>query len=302
MKFVVGFLLAFLSIFIGSPLIALLMGSLLVIVFKFPNNYIEKSVATNLLQAGIILIGFTISASTALEITFKYFPYVSIFVLIIFFVGLLLANLFKIEKKLGILIASGTAICGATAMAAISPLIKSKPKDLFVALAIIFIFNAFSIGILPLVGIKLGMSSESFGAWSSMAVHDTSSVIGTAIAFGGSALETATTLKLSRTIWLIPLIIILGTFYPNKSRAKFPIFISLFITAIAIGSFLNFSQETINLIDISSRIFLISALFCIGTQISFETIKEINTKTFIYALSLWLVALIFSFLIINLFT
>jgi len=302
MKFVVGFLLAFLSIFIGSPLIALLMGSLLVIVFKFPNNYIEKSVATNLLQAGIILIGFTISASTALEITFKYFPYVSIFVLIIFFVGLLLANLFKIEKKLGILIASGTAICGATAMAAISPLIKSKPKDLFVALAIIFIFNAFSIGILPLVGIKLGMSSESFGAWSSMAVHDTSSVIGTAIAFGGSALETATTLKLSRTIWLIPLIIILGTFYPNKSRAKFPIFISLFITAIAIGSFLNFNQETINLIDITSRIFLISALFCIGTQISFETIKEINTKTFIYALSLWLVALIFSFLIINLFT
>ena len=302
MKFVVGFLLAFLSIFIGSPLIALLMGSLLVIVFKFPNNYIEKSVATNLLQAGIILIGFTISASTALEITFKYFPYVSIFVLIIFFVGLLLANLFKIEKKLGILLASGTAICGATAMAAISPLIKSKPKDLFVALAIIFIFNAFAIGILPLVGIKLGMSSESFGAWSSMAVHDTSSVIGTAIAFGGSALETATTLKLSRTIWLIPLIIILGTFYPNQSRAKFPIFISLFITAIAIGSFLNFSQETINLIDITSRIFLISALFCIGTQISFETIKEINTKTFIYALSLWLVALIFSFLIINLFT
>ena len=302
MKFVVGFLLAFLSIFIGSPLIALLMGSLLVIVFKFPNNYIEKSVATNLLQAGIILIGFTISASTALEITFKYFPYVSIFVLIIFFVGLLLANLFKIEKKLGILIASGTAICGATAMAAISPLIKSKPKDLFVALAIIFIFNTFAIGILPLVGIKLGMSSESFGAWSSMAVHDTSSVIGTAIAFGGSALETATTLKLSRTIWLIPLIIILGIFYPNKSRVKFPIFISLFIAAIAVGSIFNLSQETINLIDTTGTIFLISALFCLGTQISLETIKEINTKTFIFALSLWLVALIFSFLIINLFT
>ena len=278
------------------------MGSLLVIVFKFPNDYIERSVATNLLQAGIILIGLTISASTALEVTFKYFPYVSVFVLIIFFMGLLLADLFKIEKKLGILLASGTAICGATAMVAISPLIKAKSKDLLVALAIIFIFNAFAIGVLPLVGIKLSMSSESFGAWSSMAVHDTSSVIGTAIAFGGSALETATTLKLSRTIWLIPLIIILGTFYPNKSRAKFPIFISLFITAIAIGSFLNFSQETINLIDITSRIFLISALFCIGTQISFETIKEINTKTFIYALSLWLVALIFSFLIINLFT
>ncbi len=295
-------MLAFLSIFIGSPLIALLMGSLLVIVFKFPNDYIERSVATNLLQAGIILIGLTISASTALEVTFKYFPYVSVFVLIIFFMGLLLADLFKIEKKLGILLASGTAICGATAMAAISPLIKAKSKDLLVALAIIFIFNAFAIGVLPLVGIKLSMSSESFGAWSSMAVHDTSSVIGTAIAFGGSALETATTLKLSRTIWLIPLIIILGIFYPNKSRVKFPIFISLFIAAIAVGSIFNLSQETINLIDTTGTIFLISALFCLGTQISLETIKEINTKTFIFALSLWLVALIFSFLIINLFT
>ena len=302
MKFVVGFLLAFLSIFIGSPLIALLMGSLLVIVFKFPNDYIERSVTTNLLQAGIILIGLTISASTALEVTFKYFPYVSVFVLIIFFMGLLLADLFKIEKKLGILLASGTAICGATAMVAISPLIKAKSKDLLVALAIIFIFNAFAIGVLPLVGIKLSMSSESFGAWSSMAVHDTSSVIGTAIAFGGSALETATTLKLSRTIWLIPLIIILGIFYPNKSRVKFPIFISLFIAAIAVGSIFNLSQETINLIDTTGTIFLISALFCLGTQISLETIKEINTKTFIFALSLWLVALIFSFLIINLFT
>ena len=295
-------MLAFLSIFIGSPLIALLMGSLLVIVFKFPNDYIERSVATNLLQAGIILIGLTISASTALEVTFKYFPYVSVFVLIIFFMGLLLADLFKIEKKLGILLASGTAICGATAMVAISPLIKAKSKDLLVALAIIFIFNAFAIGVLPLVGIKLSMSSESFGAWSSMAVHDTSSVIGTAIAFGGSALETATTLKLSRTIWLIPLIIILGIFYPNKSRVKFPIFISLFIAAIAVGSIFNLSQETINLIDTTGTIFLISALFCLGTQISLETIKEINTKTFIFALSLWLVALIFSFLIINLFT
>ena len=278
------------------------MGSLLVIVFKFPNDYIERSVATNLLQAGIILIGLTISASTALEVTFKYFPYVSVFVLIIFFMGLLLADLFKIEKKLGILLASGTAICGATAMVAISPLIKAKSKDLLVALAIIFIFNAFAIGVLPLVGIKLSMSSESFGAWSSMAVHDTSSVIGTAIAFGGSALETATTLKLSRTIWLIPLIIILGIFYPNKSRVKFPIFISLFIAAIAVGSIFNLSQETINLIDTTGTIFLISALFCLGTQISLETIKEINTKTFIFALSLWLVALIFSFLIINLFT
>ena len=301
MKLIIGVLLAFFSILLGSPLIALVMGSLLVLVFKFPSNYISKSVATNLLQVGIILIGFTISLSSATEIAFKYFPYISAFVILIFFIGLFLANLFKVDRSLGILIASGTAICGATAMAAISSLIKAKPKDLFAALTIIFVFNAIAIGIFPLIGVSIGMNFESFGAWSSMAVHDTGSVIGTAIAFGGDAVETATILKLSRTIWLIPLILILGIFYQHKSKPKFPIFILLFIIAIASGTILDFNQNTIFFIDSISKIFLISALFCIGTQISFEGIKEINLKNFLFALSLWIIALVLSYLIINLF-
>ena len=301
MKIIIGVLLAFFSILLGSPLIALVIGSLLVLVFKFPSDYISKSVTTNLLQVGIILIGMTISASSAAEIAFKYFPYISAFVIIIFFVGLFLANLFKVDRSLGILIASGTAVCGATAMAAISPLIKAKPKDLFAALTIIFIFNAIAIGIFPLIGAATGMNFESFGAWSSMAVHDTGSVIGTAIAFGGDAVETATILKLSRTIWLIPLIIILGIFYQDKSKPKFPIFILLFIIAIASGTILEFNQDTIFFIDSISKIFLISALFCIGTQITFEAIKGINLKNFLFALSLWIIALVFSFLMINLF-
>ena len=261
MKLIIGVLLAFFSILLGSPLIALVMGSLLVLVFKFPSDYISKSVTRNLLQVGIILIGLTISVSSATEIAFKYFPYISAFVILIFFIGLFLANLFKVDRSLGILIASGTAICGATAMAAISPLIKAKPKDLFAALTIIFVFNAIAIGIFPLIGAATGMNFESFGAWSSMAVHDTGSVIGTAMAFGGAALETATILKLSRTIWLIPLIIIFGIFYQNKSKPKFPIFILLFIIAIASGTILEFNQNTIFFIDSISKIFLIAALF-----------------------------------------
>ena len=301
MKLIIGGLLAFFSILLGSPLIALVMGSLLVLVFKFPSDYISKSVTRNLLQVGIILIGLTISASSATEIAFIYFPYVSAFVILIFFIGLFLANLFKVDRSLGILIASGTAICGATAMAAISPLIKAKPKDLFAALTIIFVFNAIAIGIFPLIGAATGMNFKSFGAWSSMAVHDTGSVIGTAMAFGGAAVETATILKLSRTIWLIPLIIILGIFYQNKSKPKFPIFILLFIIAIASGTILEFNQNTIFFIDSISKIFLIAALFCIGTQITFEAIKEINLKNFLFALSLWMIALVLSYLIINLF-
>ena len=205
----IGILFAFLAILIGSPLLALLLGSGLVLIFKFPENYINKSLGTIFLQIGIIIIGLTMSASNAYDVTSKYFPYISIFVITVFLVGILLAKLIKVDKSLGLLIASGTAICGATAMAAIAPLIQAKPKDLLIAMGIVFIFNAIAIGVFPIVGNSLGMTDEIFGAWAAMAIHDTSSVIGAAISFGGSAVETAATLKLGRTIWLIPLILII---------------------------------------------------------------------------------------------
>ena len=217
MKLFLGACFAFGSIIIGSPLLALLLGSTFAIIFRIPENFIDKSIGTTFLQIGIIIIGLTVSASNAFELTAKYFPYISIFVLLVLSAGALLANLLKVDKKIGILIASGTAICGATAMAAIAPLIRAKPRDLLVSLAIIFIFNAIAIGIFPLIGSSIGMSYEQFGAWIAMAIHDTSSVMGTAMAYGGDTIETAATLKLGRTIWLIPLILILGTFYKDES-------------------------------------------------------------------------------------
>ena len=303
MKLFIGASLAFGSILVGSPLLALVFGSTFAIILKIPENYINKSIGTTFLQIGIIVIGLTMSASNALEVTAKYLPYISIFVLLVLSAGALLANLFKVDKKIGILIASGTAICGATAMAAVAPLIQAKPRDLLVSLAIIFIFNAIAIGIFPIIGSSIGMSNEQFGAWIAMAIHDTGSVIGTAMAYGGDTIETAATLKLGRTIWLIPLILILGTFYKDEinSRIKFPIFIFIFITAIFAGSVLSFNQQNLLFLDFISDTFLVAALFCIGTQINSESIKEIDSKTFLLALGLWIIALVSSYFLINLF-
>ena len=301
MKLIIGALLAFFSIFLGSPLIALVMGLLLVIVFKFPSDYISKSVTTNLLQVGIILIGLTISASSATEIALKYFPYISAFVIIIFFIGLFLANLFKVDRSLGILIASGTAICGATAMAAISPLIKAKPKDLLTALGVIFIFNAIAIAMLPIIANHIEMSSEQFGSWVALAVHDTSSVIGAAMSFNDNAVETAATLKLGRTLWLIPLIIILGVFYKDNTSTKsiFPIFVLTFILAIFVGNQLNFNEQVLSILKNISSIFLVGALFCIGMQINIMSIKVINSRIIIFALLLWVFALGAAYYLVN---
>ena len=303
MKLFIGASLAFGSILVGSPLLALVFGSTFAIILKIPENYINKSIGTTFLQIGIIVIGLTMSASNALEVTAKYLPYISIFVLLVLSAGALLANLFKVDKKIGILIASGTAICGATAMAAVAPLIQAKPRDLLVSLAIIFIFNAIAIGIFPIIGSSIGMSNEQFGAWIAMAIHDTGSVMGAAMAYGGDTIETAATLKLGRTVWLIPLIVILGTFYKDKSNSKikFPIFILVFVLAIIAGTALNLNQQNLLFLDFISDTFLVAALFCIGTQINSESIKEIDSKTFLLALGLWIIALVSSYLLINVF-
>ena len=226
---------------------------------------------------------------------------ISLFV--VFLTGLLLGKIFNIEKRLALLIASGTAICGATAMAAISPLIKAKPRELLVSMAIIFSFNALAIALFPLIANSIGMPDISFGAWAAMAIHDTSSVVGAAMAYGGDALEIATTLKLGRTMWLIPLIVILGIFYKDEksTKPKFPIFVFIFILAIVLGSALNFEEQTLLALDSMSQIFLVAALFCIGAQISLEAMKQIDIKTFSVAFVLWTFTLIFSYSLVNLF-
>ena len=127
--------------------------------------------------------------------------------------------------------------------------------------------------------------------------------MGAAMAYGGDTIETAATLKLGRTVWLIPLILILGTFYKDKSNSKIklPIFILVFVIAIIAGTALNLNQQNLLFLDFISDTFLVAALFCIGTQINSESIKEIDSKTFLLALGLWIIALVSSYLLINVF-
>ena len=301
MSLTAGIFLAFIAILYGSPLAALILGAGFTLIFRPSEELIQKSTGTLFLQAGIILIGLTMSASNAVQLTATYFPYISIYVVSTFFIGVLIGKILKIDSKLSILIASGTAICGATAIAAVSPLIKAKPKDLLTSLAIIFIFNAIAIAIFPMIGNSIEMSDESFGAWMAMAIHDTSSVIGAALSFGGSAAETAATLKLGRTLWLIPLIIMLGVLFKddNNKRTKLPLFVLVFILAIFLGTQLSLNQQTILFLNDLSTVFLVAALFCVGTQINPNSLKEIDLKTIVTASMLWLFALTTSFFLIN---
>ena len=301
MNLLLGVVLAFIALIIGSPLAALLLGISFTLLISSNEELILKSTGTKLLQIGIVILGLTISSSGAINLTTKYFPYISLFVIVIFLVGLIASKILKIDTKLSMLLVSGTAICGATAMVAISPLIKAKPKDLLTSLGVIFIFNAIAIAILPIIGNNIEMSSEQFGSWMALAVHDTSSVIGASMSFNDNSVETATTLKLGRTLWLIPLIIILGVVNKNNKSTKsiFPMFVLGFILAIFAGNLLNFDEQVLAILKNISNIFLVGALFCIGTQINLMSIKVINSRIIIFALLLWLFALSAAYFLIN---
>ena len=266
---------------------------------KSQRNLIAPNLGTKLLQAGIIIIGFTITSSTAINLISEFFLQVSLFVIAIFLIGILLAKTFNIYTSLGLLISSGTAICGATAIATIAPIIKSKPKELLIALSIIFIFNAIAIVAFPLIGQSLEMSYEQFGAWSAMAIHDTGSVIGAAMTYGGNSAEVAATLKLGRTLWLIPLIIFLSISNNENAKVRLPIFVTIFILAIFMGSIFNIKDEILVVFNHLSDALIIAALFCIGAQINFNSIKQTNIKVISFAFVLWIFALIFSYAILE---
>ena len=298
MRYLLCIIFISIAVVINIPVLALMLGIIFVSI-KSHRNLIAPSLGTKLLQAGIIIIGLTTTSSTAINLISEFFLQVSLFVIAVFLIGILLAKAFKINNSLGLLISSGTAICGATAIAAIAPIIKSKPKELLIALSIIFIFNAIAIVAFPLIGQSLEMSYEQFGVWSAMAIHDTGSVIGAAMSYGGNSAEVAATLKLGRTLWLIPLIIFLSISSNENAKVKLPIFVMIFILAIFMGSILNIKDEILVVFNHLSDAFIIAALFCIGAQINFNSIKQTNIKVISFAFVLWIFALIFSYALLQ---
>ena len=303
MNLLLGTILALIALIIDSPLVALVLGISFALFIGSANaeGLVLKSTGTKLLQIGIVILGLTISSSSATILTTQYFPIISAFVIAIFLVGYLLSKVFRMDAKLSMLLVSGTAICGATAMAAIAPLIKAKPKHLLASMGVIFIFNAIAIAIFPIIGNSIEMSSEQFGSWVALAVHDTSSVVGTAMSFGDNAVETAATLKLGRTLWLVPLIIVLSITYKDNKNSKniFPLFLFAFILAVFVGNHLNFDEEILSLLKNTSGTFLVGALFCIGTQINLKSMKEIDLKIIFMAMLLWIFALFAAYYLIN---
>ncbi len=269
-----------------SPPIALLFGILFVNIFGKvleTDTFVKK-----LLQYSIIGLGFGINLNTAIEAGSQGFLFTVSTIALVMIFGLLLAKILKIDKTIAQLISAGTAICGGSAIAAVAPILKANSKQTSVALGIIFVLNAVALFIFPEIGHFFNLTQNQFGIWSAIAIHDTSSVVGAASKYGNEALQIATTVKLARALWIIPLAFLISIFTKSEGKIKIPYFIGFFVLAILAGTYLPFLQNFNSIISEISRDTLKVALFLIGAGLSLQNLKNIGIKPLLLGIILWI--------------
>lgn len=287
------------TLWLNHAALALILGIFLSYIITIPKDFFTKKYGTRILQTGIVFLGGSISVNQVTAISKDYLPWISGFVLVTFFVVIGLGKLLGVTKKQSYLLASGTAICGGTAMASVAPVIKAKPEDLLPALSIVFILNALAVIFFPLLGNWIGLTEDQFGSWVALAIHDTASVIGAASVMGERAVEVAATLKLGRTLWIVPLVLFSAWYFREKrERFGFPIFILFFILAVALNSLLMPSTEVNHILKTINKICLLTGLFCIGTQIDRSAIQQISLKPLLLALLIWAIVIPSSLMVV----
>ncbi|CAM3760697.1 YeiH family protein [Rheinheimera salexigens] len=273
---------------ISSP-IALILGFLLASFGLLPKSINIAALTPALLSISIVGLGFGIHLQQAIEISQQSLPLVVGSIVFTLVLGLILTKLLKLDQKTGYLIGAGTAICGGSAIAAVAPAIKAKAEQIAIALACVFVLNSIALFVFPLVGHYLELSQYDFGLWSAIAIHDTSSVVGAASSYGDQALEVATTTKLARALWIVPVALISSMAFGGNSKSiRIPGFILAYIAAILISYFLpQFSSFYDVLFAISKRT-LVVCLFFIGAGITLRKMRDAGAKPMILAVLLWI--------------
>lgn len=286
-----------------SPPVALLMGIVLVQFVRHPFIKSNQKYTSLLLQISIVGLGFGMNITEASKAGKDGFIFTIVSISATLLIGLLLAKLFKIEKKTSYLISSGTAICGGSAIAAIAPIIQAEEKQISVALGIVFILNSIALFVFPYFGEILHLSQSQFGLWCAIAIHDTSSVVGAAGKFGEASLEIATTVKLTRALWIIPLAFLTTLVFKHKGKkVKIPYFIALYFIAMVLNTYIPFVQSFSHYISSFAKTGLTLTLFLIGSGINRNVIKSVGIRPFILGLVLWVIISLSSLWVISNYT
>lgn len=280
--------------------VALFLGLVFAFIFPMPFPKFNKKASKYLLQASVVGLGFGMSITKALESGGQGMMFTIVSVIGVMVFGVLLGYWLHLNRKTSYLIASGTAICGGSAIAAVGPVLKASEEEMAVSLGVIFILNAIALFIFPPLGHHFGMSDHQFGTWAAIAIHDTSSVVGAGAAFSDAACDTATVIKCTRALWIIPLAFVTMFIFRDKNSAKvsIPWFILLFVVAMLVKTYCGLSDSLTGGIVYAAKKLLVVTLFFIGASLSLATVKRVGFKPLLLAILLWVIIGVSSFFVV----
>lgn len=276
-----------------SPALALILGIFIAQFIGHPYANLNRKATSYLLKASVIGLGFGMNLTTAVQTGKDGAVFTLVSIISVLLLGYFLGKLFRVEKKTSYLISAGTAICGGSAIAAISPIIKAKENQISIAIGTVFILNSVALIIFPYIGTAFNLSQTQFGMWCAIAIHDTSSVVGAASKYGDEALKIATTVKLARALWIIPLAFLSAYVFKSKeSKVKIPYFIGFFLLAMVMNTYIPLIAEyNTYLIEIAKKGLTVT-LFLIGCGLNRSLIRSVGIKPLLQAILIWMFILL----------
>lgn len=283
----------------ASPPLALVAGLLVGICFPHTFQKRSQKLSKMLLQASVVGLGFGMdfqSIATAGRAGAFYTAFGIAFALIL---GVLLGRLLGVDSKNAYLIAVGTAICGGSAIAAVARVTDASDEQIGVSLGIIFVLNSIALLLFPLVGSLMELTQPQFGLWAALAIHDTSSVVGAGAKYGASALTVAITVKLARTLWILPVVIGTSVATRNKTRIDVPWFVLLFALAAVVNSYLPAGAPMYRLCTMLGRLGLTVTLYLIGSNLTKASLQKLGIRSLAHGVILWIVVALLSLFLIQ---
>ena len=290
----------------GSPPLALALGLAMSLTLGNPFPNVEGKVTRILLQSSVVLLGFGMNLTSIYQAGRDgiVLTFVTIFGTLA--LGYAIGRMLKVRGRISALISTGTAICGGSAIAAAAPGIEAEPEQISISLGTVFVLNAVALFLFPFLGREIGLTEHQFGIWAAIAIHDTSSVVGAAAAFGSEALATATTVKLVRALWIAPVALMLMFLYRRrypqaKAKIAVPWFILLFLLAVAARTYTplwiqpSFFESLVNLAKAGMTV----TLFFIGASLSLESVKTTRWRPLFQGVILWVIVSVASLVIVR---
>jgi uncharacterized integral membrane protein (TIGR00698 family) len=271
----------------SSPPIALAVGLALGLLSLNPFRSQTKTITRYLLQASVVLLGFGMNLGTVLRAGRSGILYTAVGIAATLALGMALGKMLRVKNTASFLISTGTAICGGSAIAAVGPIVGANDEEMSISLGTVFILNSIALLIFPAIGAALHLSQQQFGLWAALAIHDTSSVVGAAHKYGEAATAIATTVKLARALWIVPLCIVTAAVRRSKAKIQWPWFIFFFVLAAVANTYAHALAPTFPILYRLGGIGLTVTLFLIGAGISRSTIKSVGARPLVQGIVLW---------------